>query len=211
MRFITGLRAIKSHLKFVSHTIVLRVLAPHGIGMAPATYEQNLLQAGQVAVWIAELEDHLYYLGLLHTAAQHGQQGTIAFGYDEDGYEGWEEPATPTTPYDAYEDMRLLLSTSSPFGQLGLSSGLLRYIELMPEQRRRTSVQEQDGEILMTTTESGEVRPMTTAEIGRLGDQVFVGAMEELLFVESYAQDLAHLKSLVEQRAGWEQITSLLD
>ncbi|TGE04781.1 hypothetical protein [Hymenobacter fodinae] len=90
------------------------------------------------------MEDHLFYLSQLLRADDHGQQGTV-----------------PT-----YEDMRLLLSTTGSFGTLSLSAGLLHYIERMPEQHRRTTVQAQDGEILMTTTESGEIRPMTPDEIG---------------------------------------------
>ncbi|MCA8830300.1 hypothetical protein [Hymenobacter pini] len=211
MSKLAGLRAIKSHLQFLSHSLVRRVLAPLGVGLDRFTYNEHLLHVGQAAVWVGEVEDHLFYLPQLQEACQHGLLGTAPDYYAEEGYEGWPEPTKPSTPYDAYEDMRLLLTTASPFGTLALSEELLRYVERMPEQRRKSTVQVQDGEILMTVTESGEVRPMTPAEVERVGDTALLSTVEELFFMQSYAADLMRVKELVEQRADFQHIKLLLE
>jgi hypothetical protein len=210
MNKIEGLRSIRHAVKFSRHAIVRRILEPAGPSVASADYHQDVLVIGQATLLMAELDDHLYYLPLLQQACQAGLDGTATFGYEDDGYEGQPEPHRPTEPFNPYRAMALLLRTTSPFGSLTLSPALLRYVELLPEQRRRSAVGHQDGEILLTDDGKGGHRPMTPAEIGRLGDKVLAEALEETLFVQTYAQDLARVKQLVEQRGDLQQIRELL-
>ena len=210
MNKIEGLRSIRHAVKFSRHAIVRRILEPSSPPEASAEYNQDVLVIGQATLLMAEIDDHLYYLPLLQQAAQAGIDGTTTFGYEDDGYEGQAEPSAPTEPFDPYTALRLLLRTDSPFGTLSLSPALLRYVELLPDQRRRSAVRHQDGEVLLTPDNKGGYRPMTPDEIGRLGDSVLADALEETMFVQTYASDLARVRQLVEQRGDLHEILALL-
>jgi hypothetical protein len=208
---IQGLRAVRTSLQLFSRSVVNRVLNPNRAPLAPVDYDQHIQFAGQAAILLGEVDDHLYYLPLLREACECGIHGTVPEGYEEDGYEGWPEAATPDAPFNAYEAMRLLLGTESTFGVLSLSPALLSYIETLPEQRRRGAMTIQDGEVPMTTTDTGDYRPMTPAEIERMGDKALLSALEEYQFAQTYADDLARVKALVEQRGDLHQILALLE
>jgi hypothetical protein len=206
------LTTVSAHLAIRKHYFVSRLLRLDQYQFTPETFEDYTKSVGQATIMEAEIQDHCLSLRAIEAACQHGLNGTIPDGYQEDGYEFTEEPETPLLPYDAYSDILGYLHGGSNISCLTLSPALRRFIELLPDvaaERAERDATAQDG-VLLYVEDDGSTRPMTQRELRRRGNQTVMDAMEEVLFATAYADDLQQIQQIAEQRGDLQQILALL-
>lgn len=212
MSKISHLQTVSTHLHVRMHYFINRLLRAEQYEFTPETFDYYTRTVGQATIMQAEIEDHCNSLRSIAAACQHGFDGTIPEGYEEDGYEFSEDPQTPELPYDPYTDILGYLHGGGNISCLTLSPALLRFIELLPDvaaERAERNAKGEDGTLLCHDEEGG-LRPMTQRELRRQGNQAVLEAAEEALFAEAYATDMQQIKALVEQRGDLQQILDLL-
>ena len=200
-------------LQFVKEKLEL-----HELGMTrQLLYEDNgektdyrIHFLGKVMLALAECKDHLYNLGMLREHCAHGVAGTVSEdfdAYDEDN------PDVPCV-YDAHREMAYYLSGEDSVSVLTLSPLLREFLNVLADsERRQVGIYAQAGWQLMTREAgdpTGPFRPMTADELAREADRDMLTAIEKLLFVESYEQDLARVLDLVEQHGDLTEALALI-
>jgi len=206
------LDSIHARLAIRQQYFVFRLLRLEQYQFTPETFEEYTKSVGQATIMQLEIEDHCASLKAIEAACHHGLNGTIPEGYEEDGYEFTEEPETPELPYDAYTDILGYLHGGGNVSCLTLSPPLKRFIELLPSVAAECAERDlhaKDG-VLLHVNDDGSTRPMTQPELLRRGDQAQLEALELSLFAETYAQDLAQLQQLVQQRGDFRHLLDLL-